>query len=279
MKKDSLPEVYQLVGFAYFSPGSESQKFRIHYPTDEIKGALINAKSSRKLGKLVEPYYNTNQLRRVLTKAERKSVLNSRVLDVKPNEKSRVYIGSIKPMRSRADPHTVNIINAHDLEKVEFTCDCDKQTRYRNIRSIWDRRLLDEWELPTSHHSFNTCTHIGAVDANIRNRTGSSALGLKDLDNPKLDGLEFPDSLKPYVISYLDVTKKFPNLPDYVIDFAFTRRSSMFDSAKKQVDRLRERYGLKEYTLYSDRALEKEIIDKVGVQEGIMKEVFDIVNY
>jgi hypothetical protein len=53
----------------------------------------------------------------------------------------------------------------------------------------------------------------------------------------------------------------------------------MFDSAKKQVDRLRERYGLKEYTMYSDRALEKEIIDKMGVQEGTMKEVFDMVSY
>ena len=278
MRKDSLPEVYQLVGFAYFSPASESQKFRIHYPTDEIKGAIINAKSSRKLGKLVGPYYDTDQLRRILTKAERKSVLNSRVLEVKPSEKSRVYVGSVKPMRSREDPHTVNIINAHDFEKVEFTCDCDKQTRYRNIRSIWDRRILDEWGLETSHHSFNTCTHIGAVDANIRNNTGSSALGLKDFDNPS-DGLEFPDSLKPYVLSYIEVTKKFPRLPDYVIDFAFTRRSLMFDSAKKQVDELREKYGLKEYTLYSDRALEKEIINKMGVNEGVMKEVFDMVNY
>jgi len=279
MRKDSLPEVYQLVGFAYFNPGSASRKFRIHYPTDEIKGALINAKSNRKLGKLVEPYYDTSQLRRILTEAERKSVLNSKVLEVKPSEKSRVYVGSVKPMRSRTDPHTVNIVDAHDFEKVEFTCDCDKQTRFRNLRSIWDSRLLDEWELPSPHRSFNTCTHIGAVDSNIRNRTGSSALGLKDLDNPKLGGLEFPDSLKPYVIAYIDVTKKFPKLPDYVIDLAFTRRSSIFDSAKKQVDKLRERYGLKEYTIYSDRALEKEIIDKIGVQEGIMKEVFDIVNY
>jgi hypothetical protein len=280
MRREWISNVYQVVGLAYFSFGTESQKFRIQYPTDYLKGALINSKSERNLGKLVSPSYSRDQLRRILSKSGRKKVLNARVLEVKPNVKSRVYSGKVRPMNpKRLEPHKVSIINAHDMESVEFTCDCDKQTEYRNKRSIWDQRLLDEWNLVNPFHSFSTCPHICAVDSHIRNSTGSSALGLKDFDNPKLGGLEFPDSLKPYVLSYIDVTKKFPRLPDYVIDFAFIRKSSMFDSSKKQVDKLREKYGLKEYTLYSDKALEKDIIDKMRVKEGVIKEVFDLLSY
>jgi len=280
MRKEWASNVYQLVGLAYFSSGTESQKFRIHYPTDYLKAALINSKSERNLGKLVSPSYSREQLRRVLSESGRKNILNARVLEVKPDSKSSVYSGKVRPMNpKRLEPHKVSIINAHDMESVEFTCDCDKQTEYRNIRRIWDQNLLDEWDLTFKPHSFSTCPHVCAVDSHIRNKTGSSALGLKDFDNPKLGGLEFPDSLKPYVLSYIDVTKKFPRLPDYVIDFAFTRKSSLFDSSKKQIDKLREKYGLKECTLYSDRTLDKEIIDKMEVSEEVMKEVFAMVDY
>jgi len=271
MRKEYVGEVDQLVGFSYFS--SKDQKLRRIYATDMFKGALISSKANGGLEDLIYPY-SLNELENALEKSGRKQVLNPEILGVVHSgvnaKLSKVYRGFVGSMSFEEVPvHFVNIRNAHDFERVEMFCDCKKQSKRRYASEVRAVPLKRYWNLKENPFSESTCPHICAVDSNLRKTTGANIFGLSD-------GLNY---IKPYLLSYIDFIKRFPKLPDYVPDFAYAYKSSMFGDAKKQINDIRRKNDLNELEMYSNPYLKTYIIDKMGVSEEVMKEIVGIVGY
>jgi hypothetical protein len=270
MKRKLLGEIDQLVGFSYYS--FKNQKFRRLHPTDIIKGAIIAWNSDGTLEDLISPY-SLDELENALEKSGRKQVLNSKVMEVMPCENirfSKEYGGVVGSMSFKDVPiHSVEIRGAHDFEKFELTCDCSKHKKRRFPSGVWFPAILKDWNLEEKHYSETTCPHICAIDFSLRKIAGVKPLGLNDR-------LEF---MKPYVLSFIDVVSRFPDLKDYTLDFAYTYYSSMFDNAKKQVNEMRRRNGLGEQRMYSNPYLRRYIRNRMGISERTMEKIIEIVGY
>jgi hypothetical protein len=269
MRRKFIGEVDQLVGFSCYS--FRNQKFKRFHPTDIFKGAIISSNTDGTLEDSIYPY-SLYELEGALKKSGRGQVLNSKVIEVMPCENirfSKEYGGAVGSMSFEEVPiHSVNIRNAHDFEKVEFSCDCNKETKRRYPSGVWFPTILKEWNLKEKHYADTTCPHLCATDFYLR-KNGINPLGLKDR-------LEF---IKPYLVSFIDVINQFPYLSDCSVDFLYNYYSSMFDDSKKQVNEMRKRNGLDELRMYSNPYLKRYIKNRINISEKTMKKAVEIMGY
>jgi len=268
MKREFLGEIDQLVGFSYYS--FKNRKFRRIHPTDVIKGAIIAASTANTLEDLIYPY-SFDEVKDAL-KNSGKEVLNSKVIKIFSCEEigfSREYGGVVGSMSFKDVPiHSVNIRFAHDFENFEINCDCGKYKKRRYPSGVWFPAILKEWRLKNKRYSETSCPHICALHFYLKETEGVNALGL--------DGLDF---MKPYVLSFIDVLKRFPEIKEYSLDYFYTYYSSMFDDIKKQVNRFRDRNGLRELRMYSNPYLKNYIRNRMGMSKRLEEKIVNIVGY
>ena len=270
MRRKFIGEVDQLIGFSCYS--FRNQKFKRFHSTDIFKGAIISSNTGGDLEDLIKPY-SFNELENALKKSGRGQVLNSKVIEIMPCENmrsSKEYGSVVGSMSFRDVPiHSVNIRGAHDLEKVEFYCDCNKETKRRFPSGVWFPTILKEWNLKEKHYADTTCPHLCATDFYLRKIAGVNPLGLNDR-------LEF---IKPYLVSFIEVINQFPYLSDCSVDFLYNYYSSMFDDSKKQVNEMRKRNGLNELEMYSNPYLKEHIRNRINISERTMKKAVEIMGY
>ena len=276
MHKRQLGEILQLVGFQYY--GFEDKKFRTFYPTDIIKGALINAKTNSTLENLVFPL-SVKDVKETLNNAHKGDILNSEVVRVEPCDKnihySKEFGGTVKSMSHYETAyHFPNVINAFNPEKVESGCTCEKRVKNRDLRSVWSPIILEEWNLEKGNEKFYncpSCPHTCALDFRLR-----------DIGNVKIFGIDDKlNFMRPYILSYLYSLKIAPDFPEYVLDDAFTHFSSMFDGMKKQINEMRSIRGLNKLTMYDDYRVKNYIVGEFTPHFSSTKidEVIKAVSY
>ncbi len=272
MKRKFLGEIDQLVGFSLYS--FENKKFKRFHATDIFKGVLISSNTDDTLEDLIYPY-SLDELKNALEASGKENVLNSQVIEILPCEDIRFsdeYGGVIGSMSHREVPfYSVTVRNVNEPERVEFFCKCDKRYKRRDVSKVWFPAILKEWNLNPNkkYYSDTTCPHISAFDFHLRKVAGVNSLGIKD-------NLEY---IKPFLLSWIDVIKRFPDLPDYAIDFAYLYESSMFDDAKEYVNKVRRSHGLDDLRIYSNPYLKRYIINKMEISKEKMKKVVKTIGY
>ncbi|MFH1229291.1 MAG: hypothetical protein V1678_02605 [Candidatus Aenigmatarchaeota archaeon] len=265
MREEHLGEIDQLVGFSYYS--FKDGKFRRIYPTDLINGSIISANSDGTLKNLIYPC-PVEKLEDALKKSRRENILNSRIVDMDPySSKSIIYSGIVKSASFQEVPvHSVSIRNAHDFERVEMNCGCEKQTKRRLKLPVFEPRLKRYWGQKDDKVSESTCMHSGAIVNHLSKSMDSNVLGL-DLD----------PFMKPYVLSFIEAIDRFPKTPNYALDYAYTYESSLFDGAKRQIDDMRKENDLEPLGMYKNPYL-KSIIEHT-MQNKSIRDIVGIVGY
>ena len=276
MQRRQLGEILQLTGISYYS--FEDKKFRTFYPTDIIKGALINAKTNSTLGDFVYPL-SVEDTKKILDYAHRRHILNSEVVSVNPCDKdlhfSKEFGGTVRSMSHYETAwHFPWIRHAFDSERVESGCTCEKKVKNRDIRSVWSPIILEEWDIEKTDekiYNWPSCPHLESLNFRLR-----------DIGNVKVFGIDDKlDFMKPYVLSYLHTLEIAPEFPDYVRDGALTYFSSMFDGMKKQIDEMRSIHGLDEIKMYDDTKVKNYIVGELtsGFSPTKIDEVIKAVSY
>jgi hypothetical protein len=274
MNRDRLKVIKQLEGFTYHS--IEDNKFRTTYPVSIIKGKIGSAKTNSKLEELFSPF-SVEEATTILQNAHRGHFLNLEVVDVRPCDKdlrfSKEFAGTVTSSYHKESKYQFPWVrNAFDPERVEFGCTCEKIVKERELKSIWEPIILEEWGLEKRNEKFYnwpTCHHICSLDSRLKDIADLKVLGIDD----KLD---YP---KPYVLAYLRGLEIAPEFPDYVFNYAFTYHSSIFDGMKKEVDEMRSLRGLGKLTMYDDFKVKNYIESEFGLNPKKVDEVVKAVSY
>jgi len=285
MRRESLPEISQLVPFMYFS--FVDGRFRAIFPTDVLKAYLINAnRDQQTLENAVSPYF-MREVFDALKLSKRENILNASVKSVKPCDAeipfSREFSGQVDSMSMYEYPHhIVTVLDACNPEKVDIRCTCEKKTLNRDIQGVWQEDILERWNLPPptpdeKYHVISTCPHTSSVDLNLRENSGLRIFGLNDgLDYRRLKEKIRLFPIKPFLFAWIDALIVAPKLSDYVFDYALTWHSSMFRKATEDVNEMRKFYGLEGLGIYNDYRMKNYIHNKF-VTEGIPGEKIDEV--
>jgi len=268
MKQCEIKELEQLTGLAYKC--SFDERFTVFHPTEIFTGAIIaNNNSQSRLERLINPF-STQELKNTLKKAGRLQILDSKgVLSLKPCDDkasfSREYDSVVESMSKGGETvrHSVGIINVRDPMRFNSSCTCGKSKK-RFIKSIWSPIVRNEWKIPLNgikYYQTEICPHVWATIFATEEKYFVRVLG----ESMGFDVHEWGQHntwIKPYLLSYIEILKKAPKLPNLAIDYVFTYYSNMFDLSKAYLNQGRRQNGLNPIRMYDDPVVKYDILQK-----------------
>jgi hypothetical protein len=278
MKIDEFPEMRQFFGFVYtdpynfippeikfeeFVPLPIDRKFREFRPVDAIHGAMVEHLSSSTppfFTDLISPF-EPKEVISIMKNAKKYGILKHSVekdmgIKIQPGPEEMHYTLEVNghvPSRSRSTViQRPAIRRAFDSYKFELGCSCEEFLENRWICGIWHPLILSEWGIPITGEKYQVepvDSHHHAIADRIERTYGPDykALGTG------------PDSFKkPYLMAYLEVLERYPSIPEYIIDWALTFYSPIFDDLKKEVNSRRRSCGLENLTMY-DKDIHRDV--------------------
>jgi len=277
MNREKLKVIKQHEGFTYHS--IEDNKFRTTYPVSIIRGKIGAAKTNSKLEELFSPL-SIKEAINILQNAHRGHFLNLEVVEVRPCDKdlkfSKEFAGTVTSSYHKESKYQFPWVrNAFDPERVEFGCTCERIVKERELKSVWEPIILEEWGLEKRNekiYNWPTCHHICLLDSRLKDIANLKVLGIDDK-------IEYP---KPYVLAYLRGLEIAPEFPDYVFNSAFTHWSSIFNGMKKEVNGMRNLRGLSKLKMYDDYKVKNYIAGEFvlsGLEPKKLDDVIKAVSY